>query len=62
MTYFLSDPIPALCDEDFAYYSSALQNHGQEAKTSQVGCYWHVTEEMEIQVMGGKITARHIYI
>lgn len=43
MTYFLSDPIPALCDQASAHYSSALQNHGQEGKTSQVGCYRHAT-------------------
>lgn len=30
MTYFLLDPIPALCDKALAHYSSALQNHGQE--------------------------------
>lgn len=41
MTYFLSDPIPALCDQTLAHYQSALQN--QEGETSQVGCYRHAT-------------------
>lgn len=41
MTYFLSDPIPALCDQALAHYSSALQN--QEGNTSQGGCYRHAT-------------------
>lgn len=43
MTYFLSDPIAALCDHASAHYSFALQNQGQEGKTSQVGCYRHAT-------------------
>lgn len=43
MTYFLSDPIPALCDRASARYSSALQNQGEEGETSQVGCYKHAT-------------------
>lgn len=43
MTYFLSDPIPVLCDQASACYSSALQTQGQEGKTSQVGCYRHAT-------------------
>lgn len=38
MTYILLDPIPALCDQALARYSSALQTQGQEGKTSQVGC------------------------
>lgn len=52
MTSFPSDPIPALCDQALAHYSSAVQNQGLEVKTSQEGCYKHATRRNG--VMGGK--------
>lgn len=51
MTYFLSDPIPALCGLALANYSSALHNRGGGlARWIAIGM---LQEEIEIQAMGG---------
>lgn len=53
MTYFLSDPIPALCVQALAR-SSALQTRARRGKVVRWVAIGMLQEEVEIQVMGGK--------